>query len=267
MRTGDRIAIKSSYTRKHGLSFDNRGNHVSVMAIKAVGRVIENLNDGKRVRVAWTRQDPPREWYFYTHRETIWRVMPGNWMSDGLLAFAFEGKPQDVDRFRNAPYWRERFGSGPDKQRFLWTKFYEAIAEKLLVYRNNRTPLIEGIHEIASRVPGLSYLQDKFADGRKGPLQDICPFTAMGTFNRTMSNANRRMIASEVAKLLGVDVPVPELFDGIPMLNNQKSWFFGYSDRRGDRDIDTLWTVFAAGSRLVGRDEGEAQGCSVLRLR
>ena len=49
MRPGERIAIKSSYTRKHGLPFDGRGRAVSVMGIKAVGTITENLNDGKRV--------------------------------------------------------------------------------------------------------------------------------------------------------------------------------------------------------------------------
>ena len=49
MRPGERIAIKSSYTRKHGLAFDSRGRAVSVMGIKAVGTITENLNDGKRV--------------------------------------------------------------------------------------------------------------------------------------------------------------------------------------------------------------------------
>ena len=63
MRAGDRIAIKSSYTRTHDLAFENRGNAVSVMAIKAVGTITENLNDGKRVRVNWTRSESAREWY------------------------------------------------------------------------------------------------------------------------------------------------------------------------------------------------------------
>src|SRR5271169_4453396 len=58
VRPGDRIAIKSSYTRKHDLPFDNRGQTVSVMAIKAIGTVTENLNDGKQVRVNWKRVDP-----------------------------------------------------------------------------------------------------------------------------------------------------------------------------------------------------------------
>jgi len=256
MQPGDRIAIKSSYTRKHNLPFDNRGNTVSVMAIKAIGTVTENLNDGKRVRVSWGKQEPPREWYFYTHRGTIWRLMPGmaDWGADGLIAFTFDNKPQDINRWRNEPYWRERFGDGPVRQRFLWTEFYEAVAEKLLDFRADRKPLIEGIHQIATKVAGLSYLQDKFVDGTTGPLQDICPFTAMGTFNRSMTDSNRKVIAAEIAKLLGVSVPVPDTFDGIPVLNNQRSWFFSYAEKRGEGDIEALWRVFAAAAEFVGSD-------------
>jgi len=256
MRPGERIAIKSSYTRKHGLPFDSRGRAVSVMGIKAVGTITENLNDGKRVKVEWAKVEPVREWYFYTHRATIWRVLPGEWMNDALIAFAFDGKPQDVDRFRNEPFWRERYGTtSPEKQRFEWTDFYEAVAEKLLAHADDRTPLIEGIHEIASRVPGLTYLQDKFPDGTSGPLRDICPFTTMGTFNRSMTDANRKTIAGELAKLLGVTVPVPSSFEGIPVLNNQRSWFFAYADKRGAGDIDALWKVFVAASKMVDGDQ------------
>ena len=78
MRVGDRIAIKSSYVRKHNLPFDNRGNSVSVMALKAVGTITENLNDGRRVRVTWTKFEPLREWYFFTNRNTVWRITPGD---------------------------------------------------------------------------------------------------------------------------------------------------------------------------------------------
>ncbi|CAD86440.1 McrB family protein [Nitrosomonas europaea] len=256
MRPGERIAIKSSYTRKHGLPFDSRGRAVSVMGIKAVGTITENLNDGKRVKVDWAKVEPVREWYFYTHRATIWRVLPGEWMNDALIAFAFDGKPQDVDRFRNEPFWRERYGTtSPEKQRFEWTDFYEAVAEKLLAHADDRTPLIEGIHEIASRVPGLTYLQDKFPDGTSGPLRDICPFTTMGTFNRSMTDANRKTLAGELAKLLGVTVPVPPSFEGIPVLNNQRSWFFAYADKRGAGDIDALWKVFVAASKMVDGDQ------------
>lgn len=249
MRPGERIAIKAAYVRKHGLPFDNRQQTVSVMGIKATGVVTENPQDGERVKVQWQPADGVREWYFYTYRPTVWRVVPGEWNADALIEFAFEGRPQDIERFRNTPYWKDRFGT-----LFQWADFYEAVAEKLLAYASNRASLIQGIHQIAQRVQGLGYLQDKFPDGSSGPLQDICPFTVMGTFNRGMTDANRKLIAAELAKLLGVSVPVPATFEGIPVLNNQRSWFFRYAEKRGAEDIDTLWHVFAAAQALVEDD-------------
>ncbi len=254
MRPGDRIAIKSSYTRKHDLPFDNRNNAVSVMAIKAIGTIIKNLNDGKRVCVNWGKEVPSGEWYFYTHRGTIWRVVPGEWKADGLIAYTFDQKPQEIDLFRDAPYWRERFGSAPDTHRFAWTEFYESFAEKLLAYQTDRQPLIDGIHVIAARMGKNFVLQDKFPDGTEGPMRDICPFTVMGTFTRSMTDENRRAIATELSKLVGVEIDVPESFEGIPVLNNQRSWFFGYANKRGDGDIDALWKVFAAAARFVASD-------------
>jgi len=38
MRLGDRIAINSSYKRNHGLTFESRGQAVSVMTTKAIGK-------------------------------------------------------------------------------------------------------------------------------------------------------------------------------------------------------------------------------------
>ena len=108
---GDRIAMKKTYTRKQGLPFDSRGNVVSVMQITATGKVRENLGDGCRLRVDWTVVEPPREWYFYTYRGTIWRVSPGQeWEADSLIEFTFQGQTQDIDQFRNEPYWQDRFG-------------------------------------------------------------------------------------------------------------------------------------------------------------
>jgi len=260
IQPGDRIAIKSAYTRKHDLPFDNRDQTVSVMAIKAIGIVTENLGDGYIVKVNWNKLESPREWYFYTNRRTIWRVLPGDWTTDALISFAFENKPQDLRRFRNAPYWRERFGNESfDKRRFNWTRFYEATANKLIGFREKRDELVAGIHDIATRVGGLSYLQDQFTDKSTGPLKDICPFTAMGIFNRGMTDINRKAIAAEFAKLLGVDEPVPESYEGIPVLNNQRSWFFGFEHKRQQDDIDTLWDIFSEALRFVESEDAEAR--------
>jgi 5-methylcytosine-specific restriction protein B len=260
IQPGDQIAIKSSYVRKHNLPFDNRGHFVSVMAIKAIGTVKENLGDGRNLKVEWKQFNPPREWYFYTNRSTIWRVLPGDWAADALIGFTFENKPQDIDRFRNHPYWRERFGDQlVDKRRFKWTRFYEAIADGLLLFREKREKLVAGIHEIANRVDGLTNLQDQFSDGSVGPLKDICPFTAMGIFNRGITDANRKAIAAELAKLLGVKEPVPESFEGIPVLNNQRSWFFTFENKRQPDDIDMLWEIFARAIDFASSEDTDAR--------
>ena len=101
MRPGDRIAIKFA-PPKHvydNLPFDNHGKGVRVMYIKAIGTITENLNDGTCVRVNWKEQYTPRKWYFYSKSNTVWRVKPGEWRADALLAFTFNGECQNIDRF------------------------------------------------------------------------------------------------------------------------------------------------------------------------
>ncbi|MEJ5069327.1 AAA family ATPase [Enterobacter sp. MYb186] len=129
--------------------------------------------------------------------------------------------------------------------RFAWAAFYQAFASKLLAWQDRREELVAGIHRIAADVGGMSHLQDKPAQGEPHPLKDICPFTTMGLFNRSLTDANRKVIAGRLADLLGVNEPVPDSFDGIPLLNNQKSWFFAYEKTRTADDINFLWEMFA----------------------
>ena len=261
MRPGDRIAIKSTYTRKKDLPFDNRGKTVSVMAIKATGIVTGNSGDGKTVRVDWSDEEvPPREWYFTAYWKTVHRLKTdSDWKTDGLIGFAFEGKEQDFERFLHDPRWRHRYGAESEERRFGWTECYEAIADRLLDYSNNRQLLIESIHDIANRVGPLSILRDRFPDGSTGPLKDICPFTTIATFNRGMTDENRQAVVREILEFLAIGMPAPDSFSGIPVVNNQRTWFFQYSESRGDGDIDALWKVFAAALRFAHADTPESR--------
>jgi 5-methylcytosine-specific restriction enzyme B len=260
VQVGDRIAIKAAYTRKNDLPFDNRGQSVSAMAIKAIGTVTGNPGNGRLLRVEWKPVDPPKEWYFYTNRVTVWRVLPGDWTTDALIAFAFENKPQDIDRFRDAPYWRDRYGNTSTDGPFEWTRFYQAIADKLLPFRDRREELVAGIHAIGEKVDCMAILSDQYEAGvAGGPLRDICPFTTIGTFNRGLTDANRKIIATELARLLDVSELVPETFGGIPVLNNQNTWFFGYSYRRKPDDIDALWEVFSKALAFADSEDAEAR--------
>lgn len=133
---------------------------------------------------------------------------------------------------------------------FAWTGFYEAVAEKLLDYREDRTPLIEELRRIASTNPAVNDLDgDKFSDGSRGPLRDVCPFTVMGTFNRSLKPENRQAMARGLARFLDVRTPVPTNFKAVqaPVLTPQNAWFFPYHEVRKDKDIDSLWGAFAAG--------------------
>ena len=110
MKSGDRIAIKATVTRKHGTPFDNKGQTVSTMKIKAIGTVTRNHGDGRTVDVAWEAQDQPREWYFYTYRATITRArVEDEVLARRLVAFTFDGAQQDYAFFMTQPYWRDRF--------------------------------------------------------------------------------------------------------------------------------------------------------------
>jgi len=145
--------------------------------------------------------------------------------------------------------------SDSGKPRFRWTGFYEAIADRLLDFRDRRDELIAEIHSIASRRSAFPNLTDRFADGRSAPLTDIDPFTVMGTFNRKITDTNRKVIAGELASLLGVSDPIPEFFEGVPVLNAMKSWFFGYAKDRQPDDIDTLWEVFTRAIDFAASDD------------
>ena len=245
IRVGDRIAIKSTYTRKHGLPFDNRGHSVSVMAIKAVGLVTGNPGNGRRLEVDWTPVEPYREWYFYTYLPTVWRVVPRHLFPTSLIGFAFEGQDQDIDMFRNRPYWRDRFGDDPKSDdRFPWTSFYSEFANRLLAFRHDRSALLASIYRLPPK--RVRYMTDRFADGTSGPLRDICPFTTMGTFHRHKDDTRRR-IARDLAGFLGMEEvegdPLRSLA-GVPTLDPRNSWFFPFEHERDDDHIDALWQLF-----------------------
>ncbi len=258
IRPGDWIAIKSAYTQRNGLPFNNRNQAVSVMDIKATGIVIDNLGDGRMLKVDWKPEPTPRPWYFYTYRKTVWKVVPKHWMASALIDFTFHHKAQDIDQFRNHDFWRYRYGDiTPGQDRFAWVPFYESIATKLLAYKNNRAPLLDVLNKFAESQETISILQDKHADGSIGPLRDICPFTIMGTFNRGLTWDNRNLIAQTLADFLGITESVPNTFEGIPILNNQCSWFFAYDYQRKADDIDALWDVFEKGITFAEADDGD----------
>lgn len=110
IRPGDQIAIKAAFVQKRRLPFDVGGKSVSAMRIKATGTVLENLDDGRTVRVAWDPATKPRDWFFYTYRNTIAQVDPEAENGRRLIEFTFKGASQDYASFLAQPYWKDKYG-------------------------------------------------------------------------------------------------------------------------------------------------------------
>lgn len=142
---------------------------------------------------------------------------------------------------------------------FEWTTFYQSLADKLLTFRSRRDELISGIHMIASENGFAPSLQEKFENGSRAPLKDICPFTVMATFNRRLTDANRKAIAGKLARLVGETRQVPNSFEGIPTLYPGKYWFFDWARQRNPDDIDTLWEVFAQALAFADSEYADAR--------
>ena len=111
MKPGDLIAIKSSFTRKNNLPFDNRGKPVSCMRVKAIGTITGNPGDGWSVKVDWQPLDPPRDWFFYTYRVTIVEADRSE-LARRLIVFAFANAEQDYDYWLNeVPHFATKYGA------------------------------------------------------------------------------------------------------------------------------------------------------------
>jgi len=73
------------------------------------------------------------------------------------------------------------------RNQFAWTSFFVEFADKLLLYKNDRPQLLEFLKGVYEDL-GLRY---PFIEKDGMPVEDICPFTVFGCFNKGISNENR----------------------------------------------------------------------------
>ena len=118
--------------------------------------------------------------------------------------------------------------------KYTWIPFYKEFAKKLTKYRNDRDPLLKVIYENKDQLYA-KYLHDN--KGVNDLLTDIDPFTVFGLFNRGIKIENRINSAILFKNLFKMDSDTPTDFDGVPTLNNQRSYFFGYRNLRKKEDI------------------------------
>ncbi len=155
----------------------------------------------------------------------------------------------------------------PDPQ-FAWIPFYQKFADELLEYKDRRgdllaliLPALEDVRTQINKSSSKSQYKlediyvDKYDDaGETGSLRDICPFTVMASFNRGLTNTNRAKFAMGLSNVLDLSAELTSELDGIPVVRNQRTWFFPFEYLRQQRDIDVLWQVFEAGLTLAASD-------------
>ena len=130
-----------------------------------------------------------------------------------------------------------------------WIDFYTEFATKLLSSKDDRKALIHKINAVYDTA-GISL--PKLESGYE--IIDINPFTIFGTFNKRITDANRKAILGGIATEFGISAKVPSCFDGIPVLNNLKATFYGFKGDRKADDIDNLWHLFEVAIEFADND-------------
>src|SRR5687768_11924086 len=129
-------------------------------------------------------------------------------------------------------------------EQFTWISIYQELADTLAAWEARQPELISSLEELRSQGFVITPLNDKDGDGARLLLREIDPFTFFGVFNRRIGYDQRLAILSQMKNYFELQSELPEDFNGIPVLNNMKSWFFPNQRSRDVNDVRRLWRVF-----------------------
>lgn len=122
-----------------------------------------------------------------------------------------------------------------------WIPLYAELAKALLSCKNDRKPLVEWIYSDISQIGDKSLVEYiHMRDGSK--VKDIDPFSVFAIFNRPLKIENRVAMLQKFKERFGLKAEIPDEFEGIPTVNSQRAFFFGWDDH-GER-INNLWEMY-----------------------
>ena len=129
-------------------------------------------------------------------------------------------------------------------EQFSWVPFFEELADRLVAYKDRQSELIEFLEDLRSQGLPITPFNDKDDRGRSFVIREIDPFTFLAVINRKLTVENRTKIAEKYREFLKITADAPSDFTGIPIVNNQQSWFIPWQYLRRSTDVPTLWHVF-----------------------
>ena len=127
---------------------------------------------------------------------------------------------------------------------FTWIPIYQEFARELANWQNRQNELISFLENLRSEGFVITPPNDKSKAGIRFPLKEIDPFTFFGVFNRRIQYDQRIQILARIKQYFKLNSDLPEDLNGLPVLDNRKSWFFATKATRETNDIPTLWNVF-----------------------
>lgn len=127
---------------------------------------------------------------------------------------------------------------------FSWKSIHIETAERLLKFADRQDELIALLKKMSDAGLKVISITDENEAGEKIPLAELDPFSFFATFNRGMSDSNRRENWRFLKKEWSLTSSVPSDFTGIPVAQNLKSWLFSYSRSRDSRHVPSLWALY-----------------------
>jgi 5-methylcytosine-specific restriction protein B len=126
---------------------------------------------------------------------------------------------------------------------FTWIPLYKEIARHVLAHESRQGELIAVLRRLREQGLPVILLADRGRGGGEIELREIDPFTFFSSFNRGQTFFNRIKILDELKRLWGLRAEIPTQFEGIPVVDNRRSWFFLYDENRGPDDVPKLWRL------------------------
>lgn len=127
---------------------------------------------------------------------------------------------------------------------FSWIAIHEETASRICALPDAQKEMLATLKAMEGEGLTVVSSSDKGPQGQRFPLTEIDPFTFLASFNRGITDDNRKANWQYLKSHWGLTAAVPQDFEGIPIVHNMKSWFIPYSRSRDKEQIGLLSQLF-----------------------
>lgn len=151
---------------------------------------------------------------------------------------------------------------------FSWISIHEETADRICSLAEPERELLATLRAMEEAGLTVISLEDSGPRRERLPLADVDPLTFLASFNRGITDDNRRANWSFLKTHWKLKADLPVDFDGIPIVHNMKSWFFPYARKRDLDHIGLLWKLVkqAVNGGLEGVDGALFDRCIELPM-